>query len=218
MTETPKRIQRNVLAAAERRLLTWLCSRMPRWVTPDRLTGVGMAGSVMVFVGYTASAWAAAWLWLTIFGYLIQWFGDSMDGSLARFRQIERPNYGYFLDHSCDGIATVLIIGGIGCSPFVRLDVSLFAAIGYLLLSVHAYLAAKACGEFKLSYLAAGPTELRLMLIGLTLAMLLLGHAPGIFGQTSGFDIFVAVIGAVLAILFLKQSIVTGRQLALLEP
>jgi hypothetical protein len=83
---------------------------------------------------------------------------------------------------------------------------------------VHAYLAAKACGEFKLSYLAAGPTELRLMLIGLTLAMLLLGHAPGIFGQTSGFDIFVAVIGAVLAILFLKQSIVTGRQLALLEP
>lgn len=218
MTKTPERIQRNVLAAAERRLLTWLCSRMPRWVTPDLLTNVGMVGSVMVFAGYAASTWAANWLWLAIFGYLVQWFGDSMDGSLARFRQIERPNYGYFLDHSCDAIATVLIIGGIGCSPFVRLDVALFAAIGYLLLSVHAYLAAKACGEIRLSYLAAGPTELRLMLIGLTLAMLLLGHAPGMFGQISGFDIFVGVIGAVLALLFFNQSIVTGRRLAALEP
>ncbi len=172
----------------------------------------------MVFAGYAASAWTATWLWLTIIGYLVQWFGDSMDGSLARYRGIERPNYGYFLDHSCDGVATVLIIGGIGCSPFVRLDVALFAAIGYLLLSVHAYLAAKVCGEFKLSYLAAGPTELRLMLIALTLAMLFLGHQPGFLGQVSGFDMFVGLVGAVLAILFVNQSIVTGRRLALLEP
>ena len=218
MTTTHERIQHNVLAAAERRLLTWLCERMPRWVTPDRLTIVGMIGSVMVFAGYATSGWAAWTLWVTISGYVVQWFGDSMDGSLARFRRIERPNYGYFLDHSCDGVATVLIIGGIGCSPFVRLDVALFAAIGYLLLSVYAYLAAKACGELKLSYLAAGPTELRLMLIGLTLAMLILGHAPGLFGQISGFDIFVGVIGAILTVLFLNQSIVTGRRLARLEP
>ncbi|MBU3077680.1 CDP-alcohol phosphatidyltransferase family protein [Sphingomonas quercus] len=218
MTETPERIQRNVLAVAERRLLTWLCGRMPSWVTPDRLTSLGMVGSVMVFVGYAASEWAAAWLWLAIFGYLVHWFGDSMDGSLARFRRVERPNYGYFLDHSCDGVATVLIIGGIGCSPFVRLDVALFAAIGYLLLSVHAYLAAKVCGELKLSYLAAGPTELRLMLIGLTLAMLLLDDAPDVFGQMSGFDVFVGVAGAVLVLLFLNQSILTCRRLAPLEP
>ena len=141
-----------------------------------------------------------------------------MDGSLARFRRVERPNYGYFLDHSCDGVATVLIIGGIGCSPFVRLDVALCAAVGYLLLSIHAYLAAKVGGELRLSYLAAGPTELRLMLIGLTLAMLLLGHAPGLFGSTSGFDVFVGIIAAVLTLLFLNQSMITGRRLALLEP
>lgn len=172
----------------------------------------------MVFAGYAGSGRAAAWLWLAILGYVIQWFGDSMDGSLARFRAIERPNYGYFLDHSCDGIATVLIIGGIGCSPFVRLDVALFAAIGYLLLSIHAYLAAKVCGEFKLSYLAAGPTELRLMLIGLTLAMLFLGHEPGVFGAISGFDLFVGAIGTILAFLFLLQTLVTGRNLGMIEP
>ena len=172
----------------------------------------------MVFAGYAASGWAAAWLWLTIFGYAIQWFGDSMDGSLARYRGIERPNYGYFLDHSCDSIATVLIIGGIGCSPFVRLDVALFAATSYLLLSIHAYLAAKVCGEFKLSYLAAGPTELRLMLVGLTLAMLFLGHDPGVFGPISGFDLFVGAIGAILTVLFLIQTCVIGRRLGSLEP
>ena len=150
MTNTPERIQRNILATAERRLLTTLCSRMPGWVTPDHLTGLGMIGAVVIFGGYVASAWSAAWLWLAIFGYVVQWFGDSMDGSLARFRQIERPNYGYFLDHSCDAVATILIVGGIGCSPFVRLDVALCAAVGYLLLSIHAYLTAKVaanCGS-----------------------------------------------------------------------
>jgi phosphatidylglycerophosphate synthase len=191
---------------------------MPGWVTPDRLTSCGIVGSVMVFAGYAASGWAEAWLWLAILGYVIHWFGDSMDGSLARFRAVERPNYGYFLDHSCDGIATVLIIGGIGCSPFVRLDVALFAAVGYLLLSIHAYLAAKACGEFKLSYLSAGPTELRLMLIGLTLAMLYVGDGPGAFGPVSGFDLFVGAIGTILVSLFLFQTFVTARQLGSVEP
>lgn len=218
MTKTPQRIQRNVLAAAERHLLTGLCRRMPPWVTPDLLTAIGIFGSVMIFAGYAASTGATGWLWLAILGYPVQWFGDSMDGSLARFRQIERPDYGYFLDHSCDAIATVLIIGGIGCSPFVRLDVALFAAIGYLLLSIHAYLAAKTCGEIRLSYLAAGPTELRFMLIGLTSAMLFLGHAPGIFGKISGFDIFVGLVSLVLVLLFFIQSVVTARRLAAQEP
>jgi phosphatidylglycerophosphate synthase len=222
MIETPgtppiQRIQRNVLAAAERRLLTWLCSRMPAWVTPDRLTVCGLIGAAMVFAGYAASAFAAAWLWVAILGYVVQWFGDSMDGSLARFRAIERPNYGYFLDHSCDGIATMLIIGGIGCSPFVRLDVALVALGGYLLLSIHAYLSARVTGDFKLSYLSAGPTELRFMLIALTLAMLFLGTDAGMFGQVSGFDLFVGVVGAVLVVLFLIQTFATARRLASLE-
>jgi phosphatidylglycerophosphate synthase len=190
-----QRIQRNLLAASERKLLNWLCARMPRWVTPDRLTATGVAGAVATFVGYAASGAAAAWLWLAIVGFAIQWFGDSMDGSLARYRRIERPAFGYFIDHSCDGFTVFVILAGMGLSPYVRLDVAPIALVGYLLLCVHAFLATKVIGEMKLSYLAAGPTELRLMLIGLTAAMLVLGPSGGAFGRVSGFDLFVGGVG-----------------------
>lgn len=220
MTVQPKtapslsRIQQNWLAARERRLLNWLCARMPAWVTPDKLTSLGMVGALMTFAGYVASNLVASWLLLAIAGYVVQWFGDSMDGSLARYRRIERPSYGYFIDHSCDGLATLLILAGIGLSPFVTMDVALVALAGYLLLSIHAYLSARVLGEFKLSYLAAGPTELRLMLIALTLMMMMLGSGPGVFGKLSGFDLFVGVAGMILILLFVIQTLITGRRLA----
>ena len=208
------RIQENWLAAKERRLLNWLCAQMPPWVTPDRLTALGMIGAVMIFLGYVGSNLHSSWLLLAIAGYVVQWFGDSMDGSIARFRRIERPSYGYFIDHSCDGFATLLILAGIGLSPFVTMDVAMVALAGYLLLSIHAYLSARVLGEFKLSYLAAGPTELRLMLIGLTVMMMVLGSGPGYFGVLSGFDLFVGTIALILILLFVIQTLVTGRRLA----
>ena len=208
------RVQRNILAVGERRILNRLCGAMPRWITPDRLTAIGMVGSAAIFLGYIASNWGAAWLALSLLGYGLQWFGDSMDGSLARFRHIERPSYGYFLDHSCDGVTVLLILGGLGLSPYIRLDVALTALTGYLLLSVHAFLSAKVTNQLNLTYLAAGPTELRLMLIGLTVAMMLLGPAPGAFGQVSGFDIFVGTVATILLVLFLCHTAKVARQLA----
>ncbi|MDQ3143700.1 MAG: CDP-alcohol phosphatidyltransferase family protein [Pseudomonadota bacterium] len=207
------RVQRNILAAAERRLLTWLCARMPMWVTPDLLTAVGMAGAAAVFAGYAASNWHVGWLWLAIGGFAVQWFGDSMDGSLARFRKIERPSFGYFIDHSCDGLANLLIMAGIGLSPFVRLDVALFALTGYLLLSIHAFLSVRVLGEMKLSYIAAGPTELRLMLIALTLAMMAVGTGARALSPVSGFDVVIGCAGAILLVLFLVQTLVASRRL-----
>lgn len=211
------RIQQNMLAASERRLLNWLCARMPMWVTPDKLTGFGTFGALVIFLGYSLSNFSVHALWLAILGYVMQWFGDSMDGSLARWRKIERPKFGYFIDHSVDGLVILLIMGGMGMSEYVRMDVALFTLAGYLLLSIHAYLSARVLGELKLSYMFGGPTELRFVLIGLTLAMMWLGPDAGRFGRWNGFDLFVAAAAVLLNFLFIKQTLVTARRLDLME-
>lgn len=208
------RIQQNVLAKAERRLLNWLCPRLPERIVPDHLTALGIVGAALVLAGYAASALNPWWLWLAIGGYLIHWFGDSLDGSLARHRGIERPRYGYFLDHSADGIGNLFIVGGLGLSPFVRFDVALIALCGYYLMSIHAFLAARVLGELKLSYVAAGPTELRLLLIAITLLMFQYGNDVPHVGPFSAFDLFVGTVGIALILLFVVQTALTARRLA----
>lgn len=223
MSELPEikaidRIQENILARSERRLLNWLCARLPAWVTPDQLTTVGMVGAVLVFAGYVGSNWSRDWLWLSIAAYFIQWFGDSLDGSLARWRRIERPRYGYFLDHSCDGLATTLIVSGIGLSPYVTLDAALFALAGYLLMAIHAFLAARVLGELRLSYLAFGPTELRFVLIAVTLVMYFGGVPDPVIYRTSGLDLFVGGAGVFMIGMFIVQTASKVRLLARQEP
>lgn len=207
------RVQENVLALGERRLLNWLCARLPAWITPDILTAIGVFGAGLVFLGYAGSNFHPATLGLAIIGYFVQWFGDSLDGSIARFRHIERPKYGYFIDHSVDGIVILLILGGLGLSPYIRLDIALLALAGYLLLSIHAYLSARVLGELKLSYLAGGPTELRFILIGLTAAMWWLGPQPGRFAPWSGFDLFTGAAALLLIALFVIQTYVAAKRL-----
>lgn len=216
MTQTRssiRRIQENLLAKAERRLLTWLCRRLPERVMPDHLTALGIVGATLVLAGYAASGLSSWWLWLAVAGYVIHWFGDSLDGSLARYRAIERPRYGYFLDHSADGIGNLFIVGGLGLSPFVRLDVALIGLCGYYLMSIHAFLAARVLGELKLSYVAAGPTELRLLLIAMTVTMFAFGHDVPQVGPFSAFDLFVGTVGIALILLFVVQTGLTARRL-----
>lgn len=213
-----ERIQQNLVARIERRILNRLCAVMPRWMTPDLLTGIGLFGAVLVFGGYLGSNLDRAWLWLSVAGYVVHWFGDSLDGSLARFRRIERPRYGYFLDHSCDGIATVLLVVGIGLTPYVLLEVALVALAGYLLMSIHAFLSVRVLGELRLSYMNAGPTEMRLVLIGLTIAMFVAGREGPVIGHLNGFDLFVGGVGIALILLFAVQTATTARRLAIEEP
>lgn len=165
-------------------------------------------------IGYVASGVDSDWLWLAIAGFLVHWFGDSLDGSLARYRQIERPRLGYFIDHSADGLGNLMIVGGLGLSPFVRLDVSLMALAGYYLLSIHAFLAARVLGELRLSYAAAGPTELRLLLIGMTVSMWYYGRETPLIVGYSAFDLAVAIAASLLVVLFIVQTIATGKRIA----
>jgi archaetidylinositol phosphate synthase len=208
-----QRIQQNLLAAGERRLLTWLAARMPLWVTPDKLTAVGFIGAFLVAAGYALSWFRIEWLWLSVAAYFINWFGDSLDGSLARFRKIERPKFGYFIDHSTDSLGNMMIMIGLGLSPFLRMDVALFGLGGYLLLSIHTFVAARVVDEFRLSYVAAGPTELRIVLISMTLSMFALGPDPVFSTEFSAFDFFIGGLGSVLILLFIIQTTKTASQL-----
>jgi phosphatidylglycerophosphate synthase len=208
------RIQENVLAVQERRLLNWICARLPQWVTPDLLTISALVGAVIICAGYAASALNPNWLWASVAGYCLHWFGDSLDGSLARFRSIERPRYGYFVDHSADALGALFIVGGIGLSPYVRLDVSLIALAGYYLLAIHAFLGARVVGELKLSHISAGPTELRLILIGLTVAMYIFGNSGPRFMSLAPLDFVVLGIGVILITLFVVQTMAMTRRLS----
>jgi phosphatidylglycerophosphate synthase len=208
------RVQENILARQERRLLNWICPRLPDWVTPDKLTILALIAAVIIFAGYALSGLERDWLWASVAGYVLHWFGDSLDGSLARFRSIERPRYGYFVDHSADVLGALFIVGGIGLTPFVRLDIALIALAGYYMLAAHAFLAARVVGELNLTYISAGPTELRLMLIGLTIAMFIFGHGGPRLGGLGPFDVFTAGVGAVLITLFVVQTLAMAKRLA----
>ena len=208
------RINNSLVGAIERKALAWLVRRMPARVTPDKLTAFGIFGAALTLAGYVLTAWSPGFLWLASLGLAVHWFGDSLDGSLARWRRIERPSYGYFVDHSVDGLAIFLMVGSIGLSPYMRFDVALIAVIGYLLLAIHSFLAAKVVGEFRLSYMAGGPTELRLMLIAMTASMPIVGGADVNGTNFSPFDLFGLVISSILVTLFVTQSFATARSLS----
>lgn len=204
------RIQTGLLAEAERRLIGWICPRLPDWVTPDRLTALGLVGSFVTFLGYVGAGHHPGWLFLASFGYVVNWFGDSLDGSIARHRAIERPRYGYFIDHSVDALCYLLIAFGLGLSTYVRFDVALLALAGYMLLSIHVYLVSYVADEFRLTFLNGGPTELRLVLIALGTAMWAIGPAPlSIFGFVgSWWDL---LVGGTAVVFFAIYVVMTAK-------
>lgn len=163
--EQSKRIQTSVLHEIEKRVLIWLAKRQPRWVTSDMLTYIGVIGSVVVAVGYYLSNTHIAWLWLSSLGFVINWYGDSLDGTLARVRGTQRPVYGFYLDHNIDGITVTIMCIGAGLSRMLSLYIAFAVLVVYLLLSISVYINAHLKGEFKLSYASMGPTEFRVVMI-----------------------------------------------------
>ena len=163
--KTSKRIQTSVLNAAEHKALVWLAARQPRWMTSNILTWIGIAGSVVIAAGYILSNRDINWLWLATLGFLINWYGDSLDGNLARYRGTQRPIYGYYLDHTVDAINEICMFLGIGLSALLNIWIAIAGLIIYLLLTINVSMNAHLKKEFKLTYAKLGPTELRLILI-----------------------------------------------------
>lgn len=160
-----KRIQTSLLNGVERKALVWMAERMPRWVTSDMLSLVGFVGALIIAVGYMLSDININYLWLSSFGFVVHWFGDSMDGSLARVRKTQRPLYGFYLDHTLDVITEFIMFMGAGLSALLRLDIALLAFIAYLMLTLNVSINSHLKGEFRLTYAKLGPTEFRLLMI-----------------------------------------------------
>lgn len=158
------RIQTSILNPYEKKVLVWLAERMPSWVTSDMLTFVGFFGALVMATGYALSNLNLMWLWLSCLGLFINWFGDSLDGSLARVRQTQRKTYGFFIDHNVDVINETIMFVGVGCSPLVNMSFAMFALIAYFMLSVYVYIDCHLKGEMKLTYGGLGPTEFRILL------------------------------------------------------
>jgi phosphatidylglycerophosphate synthase len=210
------RIHNSLVSAVERKALIWLAGRAPAWVTPDGLTAFGIVGAFLTLVGYGLTAWSPGFLWLASFGLVVHWLGDSLDGTLARYRKIERPRYGYFLDQSIDVVGNVLICVGMGLSAYVRMDVALLALAGYHALSIYSLVRACVSGEFHVSLAGTGPTETRLLIILMNTTILLLG-APELLVQGLSLtwcDVTVALMAASYFVTFI--CLVTGysRKLA----
>jgi archaetidylinositol phosphate synthase len=209
-----------LFAPLERRFLPWLAGRLPRWVLPDDMTAVGVLAAFGVCAAYQLSNEASAWLWAASGLLVLQWLGDSLDGTLARVRGIQRPKYGYYLDHIVDAIATAAIGIGLGLSPFMLLAIGTLIVVGYLILSINVYLESMAFGRFRLGYGHLGPTEIRVILIALNTALALhLGLEFNILElNMTVFDLIGLGIVGVMLVLLTGRAFGNLRELAKEEP
>jgi archaetidylinositol phosphate synthase len=167
-----RRIQASFLAAREKKTLLWLAERTPAGINSDHLTALGFAGQLAAGVFYALSRWNRYYLLAVIACLVVNWLGDSLDGTLARVRQQQRPRYGFYVDHMVDSFGAVAMMGGLAFSGYMHPWIAISLLIGFLVLSIQSYLATCTMGEFHLSFWNFGPTELRLLLAVGNLALL----------------------------------------------
>jgi len=150
-----------LVARRERALLRAIAGRLPRWILPNDLTALGILAALGICAAYQLSNGGPAWLWVASMLLVLHWLGDSLDGTLARVRCIQRPRYGYYLDHLVDAVSTAAIGIGLGLSPYMLLSVGTLMVVAYLVLSINVYLESSALGRFSIGYGRVGPTEVR---------------------------------------------------------
>lgn len=170
-----KRLNNSALGGVERPALAWMAERLPLSVTPDHLTLLGLIGGLTAAVAFFASHWAIQWLWVASAGLVVNWVGDSLDGTVARNRRIERPRYGFFVDHTSDLFSQSLIFLALGFSPCARFGVACLGLIAFLMAFVYSLILSEVRDTLRITYFGFGPTEIRALLIAGNLVTLWAG-------------------------------------------
>ena len=225
--EDAERIQTSFLNANEKKVLVWLAERQPNWMTSDILTWIGTFGAAVVAVGYILVPMNANFLWLSSLGFIINWYGDSLDGTLARVRKTQRPVYGYYIDHTVDAMCEVMIFAGAGLSGLMHVEIALAALVMYLLMMINVSINAHLKHEFKLTYAKMGPTEFRLVMILINTLLALIrplrefSHSFVLLGhelELKAMDYVGMAVVAVLGVIYLVNVSKDMRGYAIADP
>lgn len=217
------RVNDILLGPLERPALKWLAAHSPRWINPDIYTAIGVLGAIIVFIGYVLARFNPWFFWLASLGLVINWYGDSLDGTLARYRHIERPIFGFYIDHTVDAITQAIVFIGLGLSPYVSFNVAVLSLVAYYMMDIMAYVRTCINDEFRISYSKLGPTEARVIAILLNILMFFAGWQawPLSFGSLgtitiNPYNILVALVGVILVYLFFstffKDAIRLGKE------
>ena len=213
------REQTSVLGTLEKRTLIWMAQRLPSWITSDHLTLLGLLAMLMAGVSYWLASWDDRALFLVILALALNWFGDSLDGTVARVRNKQRPRYGYYVDHAIDIVGALFLLGGLAASGYMTPLIALGVFAGYVMVCAEIFMATYSLGVFRLAFAFVGPTELRILLaIG---TLFLFDKSVVHLGNLGTFLLFdvggvCAIAGMVSA--FLVSIVRNTRTLYLAEP
>lgn len=212
------RVQLSLLAPWEKKTLIWLAHRMPRWVNSDHLTGLGLTALLLAGLSYWLARRNRYALLLVMVMLMVNWFGDSLDGTLARVRNKQRPRYGFYLDHVVDMFGSLFLVGGMALSGYMSPMIALGVLIAYSMLSIEVYLATYTIGTFHLSFWKFSPTELRIMI---AIGNLVLFWRPEVHlagGIYLLFDVSGVVAMAGIGLMLIFSVIKNTRRLYRAEP
>jgi archaetidylinositol phosphate synthase len=220
------RFNDSALGVLERPALAWLAERLPLSLTPDHLTLIGITGALTTAVGYFGSRSSLQWLWIASAGLLINWVGDSLDGTVARLRGIQRPRYGFFVDHTSDLFSQSLIFLALGLSPCARLSSACLALIAFLMAFVYSLICVEVRNTLRVTYFGFGPTEIRALLIAgnlitLRVGLFDVGQGFGLrarFGSVTIYEITIATLFTVAVLALALLALRERRELAVEDP
>jgi archaetidylinositol phosphate synthase len=215
---TARRVNRSLTAAAEKRALTWMAERAPAWLTSDQLTMLGLIAQIGAGVFYGLARLNKYWLLGVIACIVLNWLGDSLDGTLARVRNQQRPRYGFYVDHMVDVLGATAMMCGLGLSGFVHWPVAIAMLVAFLLLSAESYLATYTLDCFQMSQGIFGPTEIRILLIAGNVALLRDSYAVVFGHRYLLFDVGGVIAASAMAVMALVITVRHTADLYRREP